>query len=222
MPTPKLYYCSQLTGSGAGALAAIDGDGLYDRSIGFTLENNIFHVHILDEDSGLPQDVPNVIIPNTNAGDKRWILQDLCQNAIPGGTWELDSTLVLKKGDSGWVGGHGGVLWLESDGNADLQFIVPNNQYSHIFFGDEDDHMAGDFYFDHNQGTKGAFVFSANGQCLKMMEGRCFVQTPNSAPTDTHLAINSINIYLDEANNKLKFRVKYSGGTLKTGEISLT
>lgn len=51
--------------------------------------------------------------------------------------------------------------------------------------------------------------------------GRTFQAAPNSAPTDSDLFNSSISFYLDETNNKLKVRVKYAGGTLKTGEITL-
>lgn len=52
--------------------------------------------------------------------------------------------------------------------------------------------------------------------------GRAFVTTPNSANTDSDLANNQITFYLDETNNNLKVRVKYSDGTLKTGTVALS
>lgn len=45
----------------------------------------------------------------------------------------------------------------------------------------------------------------------------------SSAPTDGNIPTRGIVIYIDEATNKLKFRIRYSNGTtLKSGEISLT
>lgn len=45
----------------------------------------------------------------------------------------------------------------------------------------------------------------------------------SSAPTDGNIPTSGIVIYIDEATNKLKFRIRYSNGTtLKSGEISLT
>lgn len=43
-----------------------------------------------------------------------------------------------------------------------------------------------------------------------------------SIPNDSYLSNGEIAFYLDETNNKLKFKLKYSAGTVKTGEISLT
>jgi hypothetical protein len=50
-------------------------------------------------------------------------------------------------------------------------------------------------------------------------DGRCAVGTPNSAPNDKTLPGETISFYLDQANNQLRVRVKYSDGTLKTGVI---
>jgi len=53
-------------------------------------------------------------------------------------------------------------------------------------------------------------------------DARLYVGAPNSAPTDTNIANSRFTFYLDETNNALKVRVRYSNGTLKTGSIPLT
>ena len=45
---------------------------------------------------------------------------------------------------------------------------------------------------------------------------------PNTALADGVLENNNIHFYLDEGTNTLKVKVKYSTGTIKTGEITLT
>lgn len=47
--------------------------------------------------------------------------------------------------------------------------------------------------------------------------------TPGTSGIDDgNLAISEATLYLDEGNNKLKFKLKYSNGTIKNGEASLT
>jgi hypothetical protein len=65
-------------------------------------------------------------------------------------------------------------------------------------------------------------IFSAGATSKNKLEGRLFQGTPNSAPTDSHLGNGQISAYLDEAANKIKWRARYSDGTLKTGEVALT
>ncbi|MHB8772955.1 MAG: hypothetical protein ACYC7J_18325 [Syntrophales bacterium] len=64
-----------LTGGGASALDGIDGAGLLDGELAFTTVSSVLYVHLLDDDSGAAESSPNVISPDTNAGNKRWILQ---------------------------------------------------------------------------------------------------------------------------------------------------
>lgn len=52
--------------------------------------------------------------------------------------------------------------------------------------------------------------------------GRSFFATPNSAPAATDMAKGSISFYLDQASNRLRVRVKYSSGVVKTGSIGLS
>jgi len=51
--------------------------------------------------------------------------------------------------------------------------------------------------------------------------GRSFLAAPNGAPNNNTLDKGMISFYLDQANNKLKVRVKYSTGTVKTATIAL-
>jgi len=68
------YWANALTGGGTGALDAIDGAGLADLDTAHVVTaSNVFE-YILDADSGLAENSPDIIAPDTNAGDKRWIL----------------------------------------------------------------------------------------------------------------------------------------------------
>ena len=61
-------------------------------------------------------------------------------------------------------------------------------------------------------------AFNAN----MYVSGATVLGTPNSAISDFNLHSGSVTFYLDEGNHKLKFRVRYVDGTLKTGDISLS
>jgi len=69
------YKKTALTGGGASALDGIDGSGLLDGDFAFvTLSNNLYF-YILDDDSAAAESSPNIISPDANAGNKRWIRQ---------------------------------------------------------------------------------------------------------------------------------------------------
>lgn len=66
--------------SGTDSLGARDGADLNDGDIAFVILNNDATYgseklyYILDADSATAESVPDIITPDTNAGDKRWIL----------------------------------------------------------------------------------------------------------------------------------------------------
>ena len=62
-------------------------------------------------------------------------------------------------------------------------------------------------------------TLTADSGALRVEEGRCYVGAPNSAPT-AGPANGHITFWLDETNHKLKVTVRYSGGTIKVGEIA--
>lgn len=56
-----------------GDLKAIDGTVLNDQDFVFLFIDGVLTGYELDANSGLPENIPAVISPNTNAGNKRWI-----------------------------------------------------------------------------------------------------------------------------------------------------
>ena len=72
----KIYGFIALTGGGTGALdrAEIDGDDLVDKDIAIGVVTDTMYAYILDADSAAAESSPDVIAPDTNAGDKRWLL----------------------------------------------------------------------------------------------------------------------------------------------------
>ncbi len=73
----KVIYWSKtaLTGGAAGALDSIDGTALQDGEVAHVWVSNVLYIYLLDADSAAAESSPAIIAPDTNAGDKRWILQ---------------------------------------------------------------------------------------------------------------------------------------------------
>lgn len=76
MANETVYYKTALTGGGADALDAVDGTGLSNNVPAFVMESGVGYLYKLNSTSGAAENSPDVITPDTNAGDKRWILQN--------------------------------------------------------------------------------------------------------------------------------------------------
>ena len=108
MAAPKIYGYNALIGGALYALDSLDGTGLNDGDMAFVLTSaGIKYEYRLNATSGAAESSPWIISPNTNAGNKRWIL-------INNGTWTPivtfggGSTGITYSGQSG--------LWKVSDG----------------------------------------------------------------------------------------------------------
>ena len=100
-----------LTGGGAGALDAVDGAALVDGDIAIVMTSGLLYFYELDADSALAEASPGVIAPDTNAGDKRWVLQRTpTDNSIPVGT-------ILP-----WIGGY-----FTNNANAGFTSVLGND-----------------------------------------------------------------------------------------------
>jgi len=69
-----IYHFTALTGGAANAIDSIDGNSLLDKDRAFTIVGDVLYVHELDADSGVAENSPAYIAPDTNAGTKRWVL----------------------------------------------------------------------------------------------------------------------------------------------------
>ena len=93
------YRCTNLTGGASGALDALDGTDLASGDFAITEASGTVYFHKLDPSSGAAESSPDVISPDTNAGDKRWLLAavtmpDHASNHIKDGTDEVDGDKV--------------------------------------------------------------------------------------------------------------------------------
>ena len=96
----NFYGAIVRTGGGIGALDSIDGINLKDLDSAFVQTLDTLYPYTLDEDSGLAEDGINVIIPDSNPGTKRWILQNIHVNSgMFEGSIELSSVNALRFGD---------------------------------------------------------------------------------------------------------------------------
>lgn len=96
------FSCTALTGGTDGSLDNIDGSILSDGDIGYVVNatDETTSVYTLDASSGVAESSPDIISPDTNAGNKRWILTELLSNGI-----DID----------------GNVLTIDEDGDTTLQ-----------------------------------------------------------------------------------------------------
>jgi len=69
------YKKTGLIGGTVSDLDSIDGDTLNNDDFAFVMTADKFYAYALNATSGAAESSPDIIAPNTNAGDKRWILQ---------------------------------------------------------------------------------------------------------------------------------------------------
>lgn len=71
------YGASCLTGGTTGCLDAINGAILNDGDAAFVVTDGKAYTYALDYDSALTESSPAIISPDSNPGNKRWILQSI-------------------------------------------------------------------------------------------------------------------------------------------------
>lgn len=177
-----------------------------------------------DEDFRVESDtVPNMLFVDASA-DAVGI-----NTSSPDAGTALDVTGIVHatgqvRGDSGWIfegnsyvmgdGAGGTVTFQMASGSGNLNFRNINANMNFDF--EEGSNLSFRRY------TSGGSIVDIVGHADGNDSGRLFWRAPNSAPNDARLNNSDINWYLDETNDDLKVRVRYSDGTLKTGTVALT
>ena len=100
----NFYGATALTGGGAGALDSIDGTNLASGDAAYTTTSTAFYIHYLNATSGAAEASPDVVAPDANSGNKRWVLifhgdpvtGEIAQLAV------TDSNVIVGNGST-WV-----------------------------------------------------------------------------------------------------------------------
>ena len=71
---PRWWNCTCLTGGTEGCLDSINGKDLFDGYRAIVVTDSATYHYRLDVDSAAAESTPDVISPDLNAGDKRWLL----------------------------------------------------------------------------------------------------------------------------------------------------
>ena len=77
MATKTVYIKTALLGGTTNSVDGIDGADLLDGDFAFTTISGVLYHHVLDDDSAAAEFSPDIIAPDQNPGDKRWILQNV-------------------------------------------------------------------------------------------------------------------------------------------------
>lgn len=71
---PRWYQATSLTGGAESSLDAVNGQNLIDNDRAVVVTSTAVYFYYLDADSAAAESSPDTISPDSNAGDKRWIL----------------------------------------------------------------------------------------------------------------------------------------------------
>lgn len=83
------YPVSSIIGGMSGSLDSIDGSILQNDDRATVITDYAVFFYILDADSGLAENFPDIIAPDLNAGPKRWILVNIIGN-LSGGLFNTE------------------------------------------------------------------------------------------------------------------------------------
>jgi len=98
-----VYGAIDLTGGSAGDLDAIDGTVLQNNDIAIVVTTTPYvYIYRLNSTSGAAESSPDIIAPDTNPGNKRWILASIraATDAIVGGVELATSAEVVTGTDA--------------------------------------------------------------------------------------------------------------------------
>lgn len=123
-----LYPAIKYTGTGEDSLDSYDGSILKDKEAALVLTSSKASFYHLDADSGLAESSPDVISPNTNAGDKRWVLVGLTVKDLTitdGDVYVRNPSDDVARIYIGQAGKHRGELRIEGDNtDSDLGGVI--------------------------------------------------------------------------------------------------
>ena len=115
-------WATSLIGGAEGSLDSIDGTDLNDQDMAIVaVMGDKFYLYSLDADSAAAESSPDVIAPDANGGDKRWILHGVYTNPADIDGFPSDATKYLN-GNGSWTDPvwDGDITDINLDGATDI------------------------------------------------------------------------------------------------------
>ncbi len=132
MAVNRIYCATGLIGGNPGDLDTIDGADLADKDMCIVIDQTTTYFYALDADSALAESSPNIIAPDDNPGDKRWILQSLRAEDLTLSDDIILATDDVKIGD--FLEVVGSVQIGDADGTGGNLTIYSDTAGDHIVF----------------------------------------------------------------------------------------
>lgn len=104
----NFYGATSLIGSATGSLDSIDGTNLATGDGAYVITSTAFYIYYLDAASGAAESSPDVISPDSNAENKRWLL-------MFEGTPDMADVAQLAVTDGNFIVGNG-TTWVAESG----------------------------------------------------------------------------------------------------------
>ena len=170
--TQKWLPASSLIGGEEGALDAIDGSELSDGDRAVVIADRVYF-YILNGDSYAPETPPYIISPDSNAGDKRWIMAAIYPDSFDPNTGKIIIALTSNTVENtvlrgGVVGGKNNTL-----SGSVLSCLVLGGDTNTIADTCENCMIAGGEKNEISQTIENSVIFGGNGNVMKNYAHSC-------------------------------------------------
>ena len=169
--TTTYYPAKGLIGGVADDLDFHDGAILNDDDIGIVSVSDNVYIYRLEATSGAAESSPDVISPDSNAGNKRWLLQSIqaatMQAATGGfGIARTDGTLHVQTASAGAVTARAEAndVVVENNASGGISILGPDAENLNFYFGSPADNLGALIRWNYDSGIFTLGASKAGGQ----------------------------------------------------------
>lgn len=146
-----------------------------------------------------------------------------------GGNMGLGTTLVGDVLPLGFTNTDASIFEIRSRNAGDVGLFLARTGGTDTGLQIWHDYSSGSSYFDNRyEGATGQMIFrvatktAPTNTLVLISSGHAMIRIPTAAPDWSYVWQNFLGMWFDEGNNRIGFRVRTSGDTMKTGYLSVS